>query len=118
MLVLLFMNNWCRYEQGLEDYEEAVARVDKMKEDQQKQQRQQAYGLGRLETALTLFETVSNVWNKVSNEFEQKQSTNADKSYDRPATNNFNDGQNGKSRCIIIYSMNNGQHQYTPTHST
>lgn len=93
-------HNWCRYEQGLEDYEEAVARVDKIKENQQKQQ--QAYGVGRLQTALTLIETVSNVWNKVSNEFEQKQSTNADKTHDRPTTNNFHDGndQNGKSRCV------------------
>lgn len=84
-----------RYEQGLEDYEEAVARVDKIKEDQ----RQQAYGSSGLETALTLIETVSNVWNKVSNEFEQKQSTIANKSNsnDRRAANDF-DGidQNGK----------------------
>lgn len=93
------MNNGCRYEQGLEDYEEAVARVDKIKEDQQRQ----AYGLSGLGTALTLIETVSNVWTKVSHEFEQKQSTNADKSNDRPATTNaFHDAndQNGKSRCV------------------
>lgn len=103
MLSLFCVNNCCRYEQGLEDYEEAVARVDKIKDDQQRQhqqQQQQAYGLGGLETALTLIETVSNVWNKVSNEFEQKQSTIANKSYDRPTANDFDgNDQSGKSRC-------------------
>lgn len=92
------MNNLlCRYEQGLEDYEEAVARVDKIKEDQQSQQQQQAYGLSGLQTALTLIETVSNVWNKVSNELEQKQSTIVNKSNDRPVANDFDgNDQNGK----------------------
>lgn len=86
----------CRYEQGLEDYEEAVARVDKIKEDQQSQQ-QLAYGLSGLQTALTLIETVSNVWNKVSNEFEQKQSTIVNKSNDRPVANDFDgNDQSGK----------------------
>lgn len=89
-------NLLCRYEQGLEDYEEAVARVDKIKEDQQRQQ-QQAYGLSGLKTALTLIETVSNVWNKVSNEVEQKQSTIVNKSIDRPVANDFDgNDQNGK----------------------
>lgn len=84
-----------RYEQGLEDYEEAVARVDKIKEDQQKQQ--QTYDLSGFETALSFIETVSNVWNKVSNEFEQKQSTIANKSNDNPTANDFDgNDQNGK----------------------
>lgn len=85
-----------RYEQGLEDYEEAVARVDKIKEDQQKQQ---AYGMSGLQTMLTLIETASNVWNKVSNEYEQKQSTITDKSDDRP-TNDFTNSndKSGKSQ--------------------
>lgn len=94
--VILRQQLLCRYEQGLEDYEEAVARVDKIKGDQQKQQ-QQAYGLSGLETVLTLIETVSNVWNKVSNEFEQKQSTIDNKSNDRRAANDFDgNDQSGK----------------------
>lgn len=86
-----------RYEQGLEDYEEAVARVDQMKE---KQQAQQTYATSGLQTMLTLIETASNVWNKVSNEFEQKQSTIDNKSNDRPTVNDDfdNNDQIGKSR--------------------
>lgn len=86
-----------RYERGLEDYEEAVARVDKIKE-QQKQQ--QAYGLSGLETALSFIETASNVWNKVSSEYDKsksaKQSTITNKSNDGLTTdsdtNNNNSG--------------------------
>lgn len=48
---------------GLEDYEEAVARVDKMKEDQQ---RKQSYS--GLEAVVSLFDTANNVWHKVSSE--------------------------------------------------
>lgn len=88
-LSLRFESMWMwfiyyRYEQGLEDYEEAVARVEKMKEEQKKQQ---SYGLSGLETVLSLIETAGNVWNKVSSEFEQnppptKQQTINDKSND------------------------------------
>lgn len=57
MLLLL-----TRYEQGLEDYEEAVARVDKIKEAQRKQ----VYG--GLDTLLSLLSTAGDVWTKVSSE--------------------------------------------------
>lgn len=46
---------------GLEDYEEAVARVDKMKEDQQRKQ-----SLNGLEAIVSLFDTANTVWHKVS----------------------------------------------------
>lgn len=46
---------------GLEDYEEAVARVDKMKEDQQRKQ-----SLNGLEAIASLFDTANTVWHKVS----------------------------------------------------
>lgn len=59
MLIILLLN---RYEQGLEDYEEAVARVDKIKEAQRKQ----VYG--GLDTLLSLVSTAGEVWSKVSNE--------------------------------------------------
>lgn len=96
VVVAVCAHKHCRYEQGLEDYEEAVARVDKMQEDQQ------TYAMGGLQTVLTLIETAGNVWNKVSHEFEQKQSTIADKSNDRPTVNDESDSndQNGKSRQI------------------
>lgn len=92
-----------RYEQGLDDYEEAVARVDKIKEEQQKQQ---AYGMSRLQTMLTLIETASNVWNKVSNDFEQKQSTITDKSDDRP-TNDLSNSidKSGKSQRSELFGQ-------------
>lgn len=92
-----------RYEQGLDDYEEAVARVDKIKEEQQKQQ---AYGMSRLQTMLTLIETASNVWNKVSNDFEQKQSTITDKSDDRP-TNDLSNSidKSGKSQRFQLFGQ-------------
>lgn len=105
--------NVFRYEQGLEDYEEAVARVDKIKEEQQKQQ---AYGMGGLNSVLSLIETASNVWHKVSTEFEQKQSTITDKSNDRP-TNDF-DSNNDKSgkfalRAHIYIKLFEGQKRLT-----
>ncbi|XP_031623768.1 uncharacterized protein LOC116341055 [Contarinia nasturtii] len=87
-----------RYEQGLEDYEEAVARVDKIKEEQQKQQ---AYGMSGFQTVLTLIETASDVWSKVSTEFEQKQSTITDKSNDRPTNDvDSNDKSDGSSTDV------------------
>lgn len=51
-----------RYEQGLEDYEEAVARVDKMKEQQQED------ALGGWSNILSLFSVLNSAWNKVSTE--------------------------------------------------
>lgn len=56
-------NNNNRYEQGLEDYEEAVARVDKMKEEQKQKQIYSG-----IVTIGSLFNTVNTVWNKVSAE--------------------------------------------------
>lgn len=97
--------NICRYEQGLEDYEEAVARVDKTREDQQNQQ---TYALlNGLKTALSLIETATSVWNKVSNEYEQKRSTIDNKSNDRRTAHNdsVSNDQNGESRRID-YTLN------------
>lgn len=80
-----------------------MARVDKIKEQQQQQQ---AYGMGKLETVLSLIETASNVWNKVSTEFEQKQSTIADKSNDRPTNDSDSRDKSGKScACAPILPL-------------
>lgn len=53
---------------GLEDYEEAVARVDKMKEDQQRKQ-----SFNGLEAIVSLFDTANTVWSKVSAEAKASQ---------------------------------------------
>lgn len=52
-----------RYEQGLEDYDEAVSRVEKMKEEQRAKA-----NLGRMETVVSLLDTVHDVWTKVGAE--------------------------------------------------
>lgn len=53
-----------RYEQGFEDYEEAVARVDKIKEDRQ---RRSMDSFSQISAALQMFSVLSTAWNKVSN---------------------------------------------------
>lgn len=100
-----------RYEQGLEDYEEAVARVDKLKEQQQ-----QSFGLRGLETVLSFIETASDVWNKVSSESSNGNSNSSARSYkgwneqptmtlpypnDRQTTNDFTSTINGMYRCNV-----------------
>lgn len=56
-----------RYEQGLEDYEEAVARVDKMKEQQQED------AFGGWSNILSLFSVLNSAWNKVSTEANNRE---------------------------------------------
>lgn len=48
-----------RYEQGLEDYEEAVARVEKVKENQREE---------ALSSVYSLFGNLNSAWEKVNNE--------------------------------------------------
>lgn len=107
---MLFFFFLFRYEQGLEDYEEAVARVDKIKEQQRQQQ---ANDMSGLDIALSLIETASNVWSKVSSEYEQepstKQSTITDKSNDG-LTNDFdinNNNNNGTYRYSVSTDYKN-----------
>lgn len=70
-----------------------MARVDKIKEQQRQQQEN---GISGLDIALSLIETASNVWSKVSSEYEQRPSTNqstiTDKSNDGPTNNNNKNG--------------------------
>ena len=47
-----------RYEQGLEDYEEAVARVEKMKETNN--------NINQLGTLMSLFSTLNTAWTKAN----------------------------------------------------
>lgn len=54
-----------RYEQGFEDYEEAVARVEKTKEDRQR--RSAADSFSQISAALQMFSVLSTAWNQVSN---------------------------------------------------
>lgn len=82
-----------------------MARVEKIKEQQRQQQ---ANGMSGLDIALSLIQTASNVWSKVSSEYEQrpstKQSTITDKSNDG-ITNDFDTNNNNK----------NGTYRYRPT---
>lgn len=52
-----------RYEQGLEDYEEAVARVEKTKEEQRA-----ANPIQQLTSALQLFTMLTSTWNRLAAE--------------------------------------------------
>lgn len=106
-----------RYEQGLEDYEEAVARVDKLKEEQLRQQ--QSFGWRGLETALSFIETASNVWNKVSSESSRSHKASAPNEqstmtetmlFDRQTTNDFATDINGM--CVIhVYKCASAKHK-------
>lgn len=58
VVLVFFLLARCRYEQGLEDYEEAVARVDKIKEDQQ---HAVSNGWSNL---FAIFSFLHNAWNK------------------------------------------------------
>lgn len=53
-----------RYEQGLEDYEEAVARVDHIKEEQRSS--------NNIDQIASLFNTLSTAWRKTSEKAARK----------------------------------------------
>lgn len=72
---------------GLEDYEEAVARVDKMKEDQQRKQT-----FNGLEAVASLFNTANTVWHKVSAESRMAKGSSRNESANAMTTHQSSTG--------------------------
>lgn len=72
---------------GLEDYEEAVARVDKIKEDQQRKQ-----SLNGLDAIVSLFDTANTVWHNVSAESRMAKSSSRNQSANALTTHHPSSG--------------------------
>lgn len=87
---------------GLEDYEEAVARVDKMKEDQLRKQ-----SFNGLAAIASLFSTANTVWHNVSSESRMAQSISRNKSANAMTTHHPSTGERSAHNRFLRKSNKN-----------
>lgn len=87
-----------RYEQGLDDYDEAVARVDKLKEQQRGKQ-----NFDRLQSVVSLLDTANDVWKKVQTESNRR---NATSGKSKSSTREKKNGAHSSSNFNCLFNSN------------